>query len=363
MTSNIVKSDVTNHHIDNLIIYEYIVPNFYNELIDLNKNPYISDNFNEKIYKIISTLKVKYINEIIYNYCSTLAFNYLDKFITFIMAFPNENSLSSKFNYHTKTDYDENETIPFFITVNEVGLICQFPDKATIMNKLKKSKLRYVSYEMFFSDMLLQKKRPAHSVLLVFDKITQIMFIVDSNGTFNYFESIENCKIKQTLYSTMITYGAFIDFTYLTMSELNFSIRINIKIESNSQKNFFNGYCRAWTLFFQTILINAPDNFDFIEYLKEISKYDLSLLNELIEIFQIYVYNKFLIKYNFKVILDDSNSSNLSNLSNPSNSKSNNLDLNILKDLASYPNFDQSLFKSLTNEELIEQIQLLSINF
>jgi hypothetical protein len=177
--------------------------------------------------------------------------------------------------------------------MNNTGLICNFPTIETIIDKLTKSKIRFVSYELVFSDILLQKKNSDHSVLLVFDKITKIIFIVDSNGTLNYFES-HNPDFQLTFNSALSYYASFINFTYITMYDLDLSINFNKKIKSESQKSFFNGYCRAWTLLFQIILSNAPDDFDFIMYLKEISTYNLNLLNELIEIFQVFIYNKFI---------------------------------------------------------------------
>jgi hypothetical protein len=43
--------------------------------------------------------------------------------------------------------------------------------------------------------------------------------------------------------------------------------KANCRIKSDSQKDFFRGYCRAWSLYFQAILSSAPQNFDAIKYL------------------------------------------------------------------------------------------------
>ena len=300
-------TDFFSNRIDNIFLYNEIIPEFYRNLTDFDENKFIDEDFNKQIYKIICSLKAKYLNNIISNYSPNMAFNNDDNFMTFTMTF------DKQFDYLTSYNYDENEIIPFFITINKSNLICQFVEPLTMIQKLSKSDLRYLSYEVDFSDFMLKRSRSAHSVLLVFDQSTREMYILDSNGTLDYFDSYLGCldetsnqthqintsnqthpKIKNALLESFRKYADMIGYKFKTNDELDLDLSINYRIKSTSQKDFFQGYCRAWSLYFQAILSNAPYNFDAIRYLQQFSQYDLKLLNEIIEMFQVYIYNKYL---------------------------------------------------------------------
>jgi len=295
-------TDFFSNRIDNIFLYNEIIPEFYRNLTDFDENKFIDEDFNKQIYKIICSLKAKYLNNIISNYSPSMAFNNNDNFMTFTMSF------DKQFDYQTSYNYDENEIIPFFITINKSNLICQFVEPLTIIKKLSKSDLRYLSYEVDFSDFMLKRTKSGHSVLLVFDQSTREIYILDSNGTLDYFDTFLGCldnqinprnptqppKIKSALLESFRKYGDLIGYKFKTNDELDLDLSINYRIKSTSQKDFFQGYCRAWSLYFQAILSNAPYNFDAIRYLQQFSQYDLKLLNEIIEMFQVYIYNKYL---------------------------------------------------------------------
>jgi len=362
--TNIETNQNVNKRFDNLCLYNEIIPEFYRNLTDFDENKSISEDFNKDIYKIICTLKAKYLNYISSHYSPNMAFNNDDNFMTFTMSF------DKHFDYQTSYAYDEDETVPFFITINKTGLICQFVEPLTMIQKLSNCDLRYLSYEVDFSDFIFKKSRSAHSVLVVFDQTLREMFLIDSNGTLDYFDTFSGClddkfihtnlayssyssytkssKIKKSLLESFRKYGDLIGYKFKTNEELNLDLSINCRIKSSSQKDFFQGYCRAWSLYFQAILSNAPYNFDAIWYLQQFSNYDLKLLNEIIEMFQVYIYNKYLKNY---IIPDD-----LPNL----NTIDNELELpsNLQSNLQSNPEIDTIISNILTEEEIIDQIIL-----
>lgn len=298
-------NEVINKRIDNLCLYNEIIPEFYQDLTNFDENKYMGEDFDRKIYKIICTLKAKYINYIASQYSPFMAFNNDDNFMTFTMSF------EKQFDYQTSYTYDENETVPFFITINKTGLICQFVEPLTMIQKLSNSNMRYLSYEVDLSDIIFKKSNSAHSVLVVFDQASRESYLLDSNGTLDYFDTFSGCldnnklkntystyykpsKIKDSLLESFKKYSDLIGYKFKTTEELNLDLSINCRIKSSSQKDFFQGYCRAWSLYFQAILSNAPYDFDAIRYFQQFSQYDLILLNEIIEMFQVYIYNKYL---------------------------------------------------------------------
>lgn len=296
---------------DRTYFYDLIIPECCNDLIDSKSNIYLNNAFNKQMYYSICTLSSKYLNKIYEDY--SLAFDHNDALITFMMSYDNI------FNYYTDFSYDD-DTIPFMITFDKNGLLCQFIEPLSMINKLSTSKIRYVSYEVILNVYDKYNKKYAHSLLLLFDKTCKCMYVIDSCGTIDFLDKyvkyVYHCKnVESVLNSVFSRYAALINYIY--EDSHNIFMGINVKIKSISQQKFFNGYCRAWSLFFQYIFSKVSDNFKTIKYLHNFSDYDLTYLNEIIEIFQVYIYHKY-IKNNIpeNIIFDSSTDDDIDNITN-----------------------------------------------
>lgn len=176
-------------------------------------------------------------------------------------------------------EYFEYEIIPFHITMNSDGhLLCNFMAPETLLKKIDISSLRYVSYEIILDDQILDTHNFNHSVLFIIDSKFKISYVCDSNGDFNYFDS-------EKLNSCLESYSELIEYSFI---DINYMMKTNINIEIK-HKHFIKGYCRSWTFFFQYILSNSSDDFQFIEYLDNFCKTDIEILTEIIEKFSIYL--------------------------------------------------------------------------
>jgi hypothetical protein len=247
-----------------------------NLLIDLPFLSPINDintDLTKKEYKAVVDAEPEYINNYYRQLNKNLEFNYGDIFMIF--------SFNEQISNTIDVEYSEYEIIPFHITLNSDNYLwCNFMSPNTLLNKIDKSNLRYISYELILDDQIMDNHNFNHSVLFIFDSKLKISYIFDSNGDFNYFD---NHKLNSCLksYSELLEYH-FIDIRNVT------NIKINVDVSIN-QKSFIKGYCRSWTFLFQYILSNCSDNFQFIEFINDLCKNDITILTKLIEKFTIYL--------------------------------------------------------------------------
>ena len=234
----------------------------------------ITTDLTKKEYKTVVDAESEYINNYYRQLNKNLEFND-DIFMIF--------SFDGKISNVVNVEYSEYEIIPFHITLNSDNhLWCNFMSPNTLLNKIDKSNLRYISYELILDDQIIDKYNFNHSVLFIFDSKLKISYIFDSNGNFNYFDNHQ-------LNSCLELYSELLDYSFIDIRNA-IEIKINVDIEIN-HRSFIKGYCRCWTFFFQYILSNCSNDFQFIEFIDEFCKSDVKLLTEIIKKFTIYLSN------------------------------------------------------------------------
>ncbi len=268
----------------NINTYKNIVPEELHNMFDPTFNESFNNALSKDKYKLVATLKAKYLAEIIKLLQPSMVFDQSSLFNVIKMGF------DSNFEIVTNYNFDTEESVPFHIQIIPNGLVCDFPEITTLRDKFSKYPYRYFSYEIVF---VCPDKGSSHSVLFVFDLILSESYVVDSNGDLSYFDNIyrlnKHTPTRNYLHSALSTYSELIGFKYIKLSDKSIDTSINIRIRSQSQKNFFEGYCRGWTLFFQHILLTKSDtSFDFPEFLEQFCSYDINILNEIVEIYQLY---------------------------------------------------------------------------
>jgi hypothetical protein len=281
--------------LDNIDKYKEILPESLHVIIDPNLNNFFFNALEEYQYLCFASLHYKFINEMIKMINQNIIFTEDDNFTTFKIDFEN-----NEFEVITNCNYDILETVPFHIQIINSGLIFDWPDILTLDKKLELITSRYLPYEL---TLTCDKDNSAHSVLIVFDKLYRISYIVDSNGNLNFFDNVYDKNHSKTnpepisyfLHRAIEKYMNLIDYTYIKLdqsTEFNLEsidTEINIRIDSDSQKKFFIGYCRGWTLLFQHILLTNNDNsFDFINYIENFCSQNKKILNEIVELYQLY---------------------------------------------------------------------------
>jgi len=271
--------------IKNIDIYKKIIPKELHFLFDPIFNNSFCKSLSEKDYDVICKLPHTVISRVISTLQPSLLFEETELFNVFKMKFNGDLEIITQYNFVP----DENT--PFHIEIYQNNLICDFPDICTLQDKLNKHNSRYISYELVLS---CPTNKSSHSVLLVFDIKNFETYVIDSSGDLSYFD--DDClddlddnslPINSYLHLFLTKYSELLGFKYNNLSTINTCI--NIKIKSKSQKKFFEGYCRGWTLFFQHITLIVQDNdFNFIKFVKRFCSKNKRILNEIIEIYQVY---------------------------------------------------------------------------
>lgn len=273
--------------IKNIDKYKQIIPKELHILFDPTFNYSLYKSLNEKAYDTICKLPHNVISKIISTLQTSILFEDMELFNVFKMNFNKDLEIITSYNFVSE------ENIPFHIEIYEDNLICDFPDTCTLQNKLDKSKSRYISYELILKCL---HSESSHSVLLVFDTKKYETYVIDTNGDLSYFDEDDVCQSSvflpksYYLHLFLTRYSELLGFKYNNISNVNTCI--NVKIKSKSQKKFFDGYCRGWTLFFQHITLVVQDNdFNFIQFIKKFCSKNKKILNEIVEIYQVYYLN------------------------------------------------------------------------
>lgn len=272
-----------------MLEYEYInecgfnVPDGVKWIYDIDTNPYFLEEFHKPIYETIGRLPYNYQNDMCsqYNHANTIGPG--DDFITFKMGF------DTGIDIIGQSQYISDESFPFHFNLVDDGLLCDFIDATTLEDKLLSSSKRYLTYDV---DFISQIARTGHSICVIFDKHTRTGFLLDSNGSLDYFSNpiFGSVNWKQLIHSTMEFYFGLVGYEYIKLPDVGVNLKLNYKINSPWQKSWFQGYCKGWTLFFIMVTLNAQADFDFIQWLKQFAKTDPGIFNKIIEIFQVWFY-------------------------------------------------------------------------
>lgn len=272
--------------LSNMYAYKQSVPEHINFIYDIETNPHYLEEFNDQIYKTISRIPYKIIDSI--NNCinpwNSISNN--DMFLTFKM-----NRDNNSVDIIAQSEYVKGENFPFHFNLIDDGIVCDFIDPTSFENKLINSPNRYISFDVdFVSDI----QKAGHSILIIFDTKTRTCFLLDSNGSLSYFNHPELGIFNTDLiHKTMEFYSGLLSYKYIKLGDLHINFKPNYKINSQFQKSFFIGYCKGWTLFFQYLLLVSPYSFEFVEFIKNFQQTDNQILNQLVEIFQVWYYRSF----------------------------------------------------------------------
>ncbi len=320
------------NRLNNISEYFNIIPRHAQNICDMDLNPYFTQEFTKEMYSTISKLKYKVINNVLKESKPGITIGKNDIFVTI------RYDKSFNFEFITTSNYDSDESLPFHINIVKDFLISDFLEPSSLISKLNNigisnnnsiytMRQRYCSFEMDLCANDLTKNIDTknsvslHSVLLVFDTLKHEAYICDSNSNMSYFDNhinfYDHIPVSVFIHNMMDEYCKLLNYKYIRLLEdSNINLCINTKINSQSQQDFFEGYCRGWTLYFQYILNNAESTFEMLKYLKQISLTNKDVLNEVIELFQVYFWNITNIAYKIspdKLIDDFTESSNLTN--------------------------------------------------
>ena len=84
---NTTNDKIFNKRLENMCLYNEIIPEFYQNLTNFDENKYMGEDFDKNIYKIICSLKAKYLNYISSHYSPNMAFTPEDNFMTFTISY------------------------------------------------------------------------------------------------------------------------------------------------------------------------------------------------------------------------------------------------------------------------------------
>lgn len=251
--------------------------------------------FNEHKYKFIASGKYLFFNNYLKKVYPNYALNNDDNFMTLKYEF---NTFSLEPIAET-FGYREDENMPFCVNILDDSLVFDFIHFESLQEKIYKCPNRYLALEITLVSNL---KKDAHSVLFVFDKNLMTSFVIDSNGNkleyFDDFQFNSALKISEHLKNALSQYSNMLGFNYVSLADdLNIDLSINNFILNEKQKDFFKGYCRGWSYYFQGLIIKSEKNnsYDIIEEIKKINQENVSDLNVIIQNYQ----NSF-----FKEIID-----------------------------------------------------------
>jgi hypothetical protein len=265
--------------------YKKIIPENLKNIYSLEENYYLRDQFSEEQYNKISRLSYNQLKKWNKKINFNLDIENTDFFNIFKINFNNtEEDITSCNCIEGENSY------PFHLTILNDSLLCNFISQESILNKIFSTDNRYSS---FLIDLVTETKNAGHNCLFVIDKIKTECYIIDSNGSLDYFDNIiDGYQTSYFLHKAFENYANTIGFKYVNLLERKINLKINIKINSNKQSKFFKGYCKGWSLYFQYLLFKCDDNFEIIDYISTLNSYkNLGPVNELIEIFQVWFYN------------------------------------------------------------------------
>lgn len=228
--------------------------------------------FTEKIYDDICKIKYSQMNEYLGKMNKNYKLQSNDEFIIFKYVFHDNSIENITTNY-----YLDNQNCPFHIDILDESLVCDFLHPESLKLKLTENNKRYYGLELVYNNSTLTT---GHSVLFVFDTFLNMSYIIDSNYNNDFFDNIvesSNCINEVCKY-----YSSLIEYDFIDLHSLELAIDLNKRCYS--QKPFFKGYCRAYTLLFQ-YLIMTDDDLDIIELLEKLNSMDIEVIMDMVENF------------------------------------------------------------------------------
>ncbi len=267
--------------------YTILISKGLKHIYSLEENYYLREQFTEKQYEFMRRMSYyalkKWYRQINYPF----DIKNTDIFNIFKINFDNTVEQITSCNC-----IEGENSYPFHITILDNSLLCNFISHESLLNKIFSNEKRYAS---FLVDLKTEAIEAGHNCLFVIDKLKTECYVIDSNGSLDYFNDlIDTHDVSYFLHKSFEDYASSIGFKYINLLERNINLKINVKIDSPKQAEFFRGYCKGWSLYFQYLLFKCDDNFDILGYITLMSSFIAfysGTINELIEIFQVWLYH------------------------------------------------------------------------
>lgn len=241
-----------------------------------------SSELTADVYNNICNLHYSYVNDINYRINDNLYIHDDDTFHQYVYDLTEDT-----YSRQTSYIYDVHNSEAFNITVYNSNIICDFISPVELSCKLKDYSNRYYPLEVN-----LEYDIESHSVVFIFDTSKHKCYIIDTNCNLNFCDySYDGNSISYYLHKIFKHYARGIGYKYKNVEHLDFNI--NYKLESQHQKSFFDGYCRAWSFYF-ILLLTSEENINLIKYIKELRDTDIEQLNIFIEQFQAYYHSNYI---------------------------------------------------------------------
>ncbi len=171
--------------------------------------------------------------------------------------------------------------------------ILEIIDLDILFTNIEKIEHRYHPIITIITDIIKHKETTCHAVLLLFDKYTKTVHLLDSNNTYS-----EHHQITDILQRVFDLYK----YDYIPSNITNYMKVINTYNQAINQKKFFRGYCMAYSVLLAELFLSSDEEIDVItNHLTELSDYDR---NELINRYHCYLFKMLYVKfYNQKIDL------------------------------------------------------------
>jgi hypothetical protein len=218
--------------LSNMYVFQCSVPENVKFIYDLELNCNYLEELNEQIYNSIRRIPYTLINVINQQINPSNSVSTNDIFITFKM-----NQVDKSVEIITQSEYVKGENFPFHFNLVEDGLLCDFVDPTTLETKLMNSPKRYLAWDVDFISSI---RKSGHSIILIFDTKTKTGYLLDSNGTLDYFNHQElGIYFTDLIHQTMEFYLGLLGYTYIKLDDVNIKFKSNYKILLIS-KNYFS---------------------------------------------------------------------------------------------------------------------------
>lgn len=247
--------------------------------------------FDEKIYTVIRRTNLDYFGK----YLKSIYGNYNLNYECFLLNNFQYSFSIQKLELLCTTKYEKNSLATFIIQDN--GFFIDFIDYTDLLNNLDKFTGRYYPLLCYIS---IPGFGEYHCAVFIIDKNKKNVYLVDSNGDVvnyyaKYFEDPEiiNIHFNETIKKLFEP----INYEYIPAFYNNITKSINKKNEEINCKNFFSGYCVAWSLFFSELFLSEKNKNDDIKKIIN-TIYSLTDLqqNEIINRYHCYLYLNFCIQ-------------------------------------------------------------------
>ena len=244
------------------------------------------NQFTESMYKKISSLSFKD-----YKKYATLVHNQQNyKFTCNKISCFKYDFLDSNLNLLCEEKY-KNDYFSHII-FQDNSILIDFINFEDLFNNLLNIKTRYYP---IINMIHLPCSNTGHCTIFILDKHTTKVYLLDSNDdVINYYAKYfeDNELTRFHFHNSIKNLFSLCGFDYVPNLELGISKSINYKNNEINQKNFFKGYCMAYSfLFVDLFLYEENQNLEYKDIVKKIYNLTNYERNEMINRYHSYFYN------------------------------------------------------------------------